>query len=59
MNNNKICLVSDSTLGIGLAIAEKLCKDGYTVIIFSRREENSKRAEEILKENLIAYEYYM
>ena len=59
MNNNKICLVSGSTLGIGLAIAEKLGKDGYTVIISSRREENSRRAEEILKENLIAYEYYM
>jgi NAD(P)-dependent dehydrogenase (short-subunit alcohol dehydrogenase family) len=59
MNNNKICLVSGSTHGIGFAISEKLGKDGYTVIISSRREENSGRAEEILRENAINYKYYM
>ena len=44
--NNKICLISGSTHGIGLSIAEKLGSTGNTVIISSRREENSFRAEQ-------------
>lgn len=57
--NNKICLITGSTHGIGLSIAEKLGSAGYTVIISSRREENSFRAEQLLSENNITYDYYM
>jgi dehydrogenase/reductase SDR family member 4 len=59
MKNNKICLISGSTQGIGLSIAENLGKAGFTVIISSRREENSFRAEQHLSENNISYDYYM
>lgn len=59
MESFKVSLITGSTHGIGLSIAEKLGLSGYKVIISSRKEENSYRAEQILKENNIQYEYYM
>lgn len=54
----KICLITGSTQGIGLSIAEKLGLKGHIVIISSRKEENSFNAERILKENSIIYDYF-
>jgi dehydrogenase/reductase SDR family member 4 len=59
MQTGKVSLVTGSTQGIGLSIAEKLGLSGHKVIISSRKEENSYRAEQILKENNIQYDYYM
>jgi dehydrogenase/reductase SDR family protein 4 len=61
MNNipNRISLITGSTQGIGLSIAEKLGLKGDIVIISSRKEENSLKAEQILKENNIIYDYFM
>jgi dehydrogenase/reductase SDR family protein 4 len=59
MINKKVSLITGSTVGIGLSIAEKLGLQGHTVIISSRKEENSMRAEIILKENSIDYDYFM
>lgn len=47
--NNKICLVTGSSLGIGFAIAERLGAEGALVIICSRFRENLALAEEKLK----------
>jgi len=58
-SKKRVCLVTGSTQGIGLAIAEKLgAIAGNKVIISSRREENSQRAEERLESENIDYEYF-
>ena len=46
---NKICFVTASTQGIGLAIAERMAQEGGTVIICSRRADNLKEALEKVK----------
>lgn len=45
----KICLVTGSTQGIGYAIIERFGLEGATVIVSSRKNENTKKAEESLK----------
>lgn len=45
---NNIALVTGSTKGIGLAIAQKMHEHGATVIICSRKEENVKEAHNLL-----------
>lgn len=55
---DKICLVTGSTQGIGLSIAEKIGEQGSIVVISSRKEENSIRAEETLKMKNIDYDYF-
>ena len=59
INQNRVCLVTGSTQGLGLSIAEKLGTLGNKVIISSRKEENSYRAEEFLKSKNIDYDYFM
>jgi dehydrogenase/reductase SDR family protein 4 len=59
IKNFKISLITGSTHGIGLSIAEKLGERGDLVIITSRKEENSLKAEEILQLKNISYDYYM
>lgn len=59
MLKSKISLITGSTQGIGLSIAEKLGLEGYHIIISSRKEENSSKAEEVLKENNISYDYFV
>jgi dehydrogenase/reductase SDR family protein 4 len=56
---NKLCLITGSTQGIGLSIAEKLGDNGNKVIISSRNEENSYKAEEVLNSKNIDYDYFM
>ena len=46
---NKVCFVTASTQGIGLAIAESMAKEGGIVIICSRKEKNLKEALDQLK----------
>eukprot|EP00347_Sterkiella_histriomuscorum_P006988 403350679 len=47
---NKVCLVTASTQGIGFAIAERMAKEGGQVIICSRKEKNVKEALDKLKD---------
>lgn len=47
-HQNKVCLVTGSSMGIGYAIAERLGLEGATVIIASRKKENLKTAEKDL-----------
>jgi dehydrogenase/reductase SDR family protein 4 len=61
-NNEKsqrISLVTGSTQGVGLSIAEKLGFKGDKIIISSRKEENSYRAEERLVMSNVDYDYFM
>jgi len=54
----RLSLVTGSTQGMGLSIAEKLGSLGNKVIISSRKEENSFRAEERLKSGNIDFDYF-
>ena len=56
---NKICVVTGSSMGIGLAIATRFGEEGATVIISSRNKTNLQKAEESLKEKSISYESYV
>lgn len=40
----KVCLVTASSTGIGLAISERFAKEGATVIINSRSEKHVNEA---------------
>ncbi|MBR3053011.1 MAG: 3-oxoacyl-ACP reductase FabG [Firmicutes bacterium] len=46
---NKVCIVTGSSKGIGLAIAERFLKEGATVVVNSRSEERSVKTCEDLK----------
>lgn len=46
----KVALVTASTDGIGLAIAQKLAQDGARVLISSRKQQNVDKAVKELKE---------
>jgi dehydrogenase/reductase SDR family protein 4 len=46
---NKVCLITGSTMGIGLAMAEKFGLEDANVIICSRKKDNLEAAEEKLK----------
>ena len=50
---NKVCLVTGSTEGIGYAMVERFGLEGATVIVSSRKKENTIKAEESLKKHNI------
>jgi dehydrogenase/reductase SDR family protein 4 len=56
---NKVVLITGSTMGIGLAIAEKFGLEEATVIICSRKKENLDKAELYLKSKGITLDAYI
>jgi dehydrogenase/reductase SDR family protein 4 len=56
---NKVVLITGSTMGIGLAIAEKFGLEEATVIICSRKKENLEKAELYLKSKGITVDAYI
>jgi len=57
-SNGKVAIVTGSTDGIGLAVARRLGKDGYTVAINGiQHDKGAKRVEELKGEG-IDVEYY-
>lgn len=56
---NKVCFITGSTMGIGLAMAEKFGLEDATVVICSRKKENLDAAEKKLKELGIKVDAYI
>jgi NAD(P)-dependent dehydrogenase (short-subunit alcohol dehydrogenase family) len=55
---NKVAVITGATGGIGFAVAERLGKDGYTVILNGiNKEAGAKRVEELTAAGITA-EYY-
>ena len=49
---NKVCVVTASTAGIGYAIAERMAIEGGKVIICSRKQDNVDNAVIQMKANI-------
>ena len=58
MSKKKIAIITGATAGIGLAVAKRLGKDGFTVILNGiNHEEGFKRVKELKAEGITA-DYY-
>ena len=55
MNKNRIAIVTGATGGIGFEVAKRLGKEGYTVVLNGRRdEEGAKRVKELADDGIVA-----
>ena len=54
-SQGKVAIVTGATAGIGLAVAKRLGKDGFTVVINGiNHEEGAQRIEELKAEGITA-----
>jgi 3-oxoacyl-[acyl-carrier protein] reductase len=54
MHSNRVAVITGAASGIGLASAERLASDGFTVLLLDRSEQVTERADALRKRGLQA-----